>query len=287
MKRFLKKLLKYLLPLFPSPSKPSTPAAPPPELSFTIGAGPVNHVLDPDFPRKQLCQDLVDAGVGICYVAFYGWAASFLNNSMSYRYVEKQLRELIQLCSSHSLLLFIDFTNDNQGLGKYGDKMKPLTSYLPEIKEAALWLKDTLDKHPDLDYWLQPVGEAGMNTSNTPHPVETICTSIFPRYKLVSNGSKGRPSGPASWADLFAWHPANLSATPPAGAVVVSDHSGILAQIYGPSWATGAPANPELVEDWARNMLGLGARAVILYDFGGTKPDVPAYQALRKGATNP
>lgn len=232
--------------------------------SYKVGAGPVNNW----HKDVSWAETLKPSGLGIAHIEFFPWASGI----MEYEKVAEAYKKLVAICKRDDLILFVSLTNDNQGKGKYGDTLKPLGNYLSQIKAAADFIKDVTD----CKLWLQPVGE---NYGNA-NAIEEYCASIFPKEMLVNNGNGGRPSGTVSWSSMFAWHPANTGAKPPQGAIVVSDHSGILSQLYGSQWQFGGTANNTLIGTWTGDMLTSGAKAVILYDFGGKKATPEAYKLM-------
>jgi hypothetical protein len=248
-----------------------TPPATPPAAStvpidFRIGYGIVNHW----GPDVSWVDAAAQRGIGLIHIAFFGWGGNESYGNPGKLYAA--YRALVARCQANGQRLFVEIANDNKGSGKYGDDGKGLSMYGANLRAAAETIVGIGGVH-----WLQPVGETGTDAGRA---FEAYCAKLFPREMLVYNGGS-RPSGNSPWSAHFAWHPANVATIPPRGSIAVSDHSGILAQFWGAGWQRGGAVNAELVKQWAKRMLDAGCEAVVLYDFGNTKADLPAMVAMR------
>lgn len=239
------------------------------EMDYSLGFGLVNHwTVDPEGMANAAAR----TGIGVIHIAYLGWGATDAYSNPSS--VEEAYKRLMEATRRNRQLLFVEIANDNKGKGKYGDDHKGLDQYAEQIRQAARFIEAT-----GYD-WVQPVGETGTKAGEE---FEAYCAGLFPKSALVYNGGS-RPDRPASWASMFAWHPADTKTLPPKGAIAVSDHSGILRELYGDNWQGDADGNPEAIAAWAKRMRDNGNIAV-LYSFGQHTPRVAELVALRTAGT--
>ncbi len=245
-------------------SKPKPPKTEVTGLDYGVGWGMVNHWMrDP----VAMADAAAEHGIGVVHIAYFGWGAT--DSYAHPERLEEPYRLLRRATERNGQILFAEIANDNKGQGKYGDDKKGLDEYVDEIRRAADFIALV-----GAD-WLQPVGETRTKAGKD---FEAYCAARFDKKQLVYNGGS-RPDKPASWASMFAWHPASVDANPPRGAIAVSDHSGILSQLYGSGWQGDARGDPDAIRAWAARMRERG-HVTILYAFGQSTIDRKSLEAL-------
>ena len=242
-----------------------------PDLDKRIGYGPVNHWWMDDM---RWVDAMAEEGIGVAHIEFLGRRS--LGRYENPDPLFSHYRRLVQLTEMYGIQLFVSIANDNKGLGKYGDDRRGLDQFEPQLRRAA----DFVLKHSPKGTWIQPVCE---QRSAAGARLEAYVAQRWPKEHLVSNGNRGQPSGPAPWAGQFAFHQASSTTPWPQGAILVSDHSGILREFFGGDWMGDARADPEKVEGWARRGLEAGS-IVVLYAWGQRTVDREALRALVRAA---
>jgi hypothetical protein len=170
--------------------------------------------------------------------------------------------ELIRNCRAKGLYLLLGFLNGNMGNGRYRNGKVKLAARLPQ---ARAMMQFVYEQGP-ANVIFQPIGET---QSDADRQIEREAAAMMRGFILVSNGSMGRPSAPASWAQYRAWHPTSTGNWPTghiAKTILVSDTGAILAQLHkgGDIYGEG---NPDAIRAWVRAGAAKGFPIVAHYAF--------------------
>jgi len=232
------------------------------------GYGPVNrwHDINAGWIGK-----LARNGIKVAHIEFWGWARYAKWDD--FETLEKRYRELVRACRMYGVTLFVSYTNDNTGSGKYGDARVPLSRYLAD--GHIDWGIHLIKKVGKSFVWIQPVGETQTAAGRA---IEEKCMRELAGFPMIYNGGSRPTTCPPNWAG-FAFHPMNTGQSIPANAIVVTDTSPILIELQGD--LMGSHASTDILSAYGKDMNNNG-NAVIHYGFWHPEADDNSIKALKR-----
>ena len=211
-------------------------------------------------------------GVTGYIVEMAGWARADAWSKAWLDAVDRDYKQALKLCRKKGLWLFVSIVNDNMGLGKYGDKGKPLSALTGE----AHVLCDIIKRHGHKNVIVQPVAETRTQAGRN---FEQHCVrELGEKFQLVYNDGS-RPSGVPSGFKFRAWHQFNVTDPVPADALSISDTGQIITQL---GEGLNGPGKPQMLKSWAKAIKNMGCPVAGYYAFKYAGHDKPAIKALGK-----
>ncbi len=156
--------------------------------------------------------------------------------------------------------LVVSGSNGNQGMGKHGDELKPLSAY-PKIMDGLMNL--ILSVGPS-NLIVQPVSEAQFSW-DIQFEKKWIGKFNDAGFETMCN-TGARPGKKLYGADRFADHPTSTSSKIPSGATVITDTSTILNQLLN-GGINGSSVNAKAAQSYSRKVKG----DCIIYTFTNVK----------------
>lgn len=250
----------------------ATPATP------TVGHGNVNRWADDgmiDYLQDAVC--LRKSGQTVRILEGLSWpggrnGAGFANDDACEACC-KAYGKLLKINRGAKIVTWPFCINFNSSLSKLGNKAVPLSASRPRIERFC----NAVLKGGPRGVWVTVVNEC-----KTPEwdALEAAWARRFREagFPVIFQGSGGQPSGcPAGYAG-FAYHPASTATKAPKGAMIVTDHSGILNQL-GEGGLWGKRWKREATRDYVAGQRAAG-RGVYLYGFAHETLDRDMIAAL-------
>jgi len=131
-----------------------------------------------------------------------------------------------EACERRQLGIFVSQFNGNAHLSKHGNT-KPIKagSVRRQLERGAAIIRERGNAGGLV--WYQPVGETQTDPDRA---FERWAHAYMAGWKRVYNGGSRPSRAPAGW-EGFAFHPNSTRQEPPAGAICVTDTSGILTEL--------------------------------------------------------
>ncbi|MFA5378105.1 MAG: hypothetical protein WC455_20300 [Dehalococcoidia bacterium] len=169
-------------------------------------------------------------------------------------------KKFVKAIRAKNLTLLVSCTNDNQGQGKYGDTLKPLSAY-PKIVDGLMNL--VLSVGPS-NLIVQPVSE-GQTSYGMQVEKAWICKFSAAGFVTCCN-TGARPGKRLYGADRFADHPTSTKSAIPSGAFCVTDTGTILKELQN-GGINGSSVNAKAAGSYSKKVKG----DLIIYTFTSVK----------------
>jgi hypothetical protein len=183
------------------------------------------------------------------------------------------LPEMVRTYRALGLWLYVSGANDNQGLGKWGDKGRPLSADWQYLEECLAML---VELGPE-GIIVQPVCETQTGTGKK---METRWAEVLkPLDFFLVDNHDSRPKQKQPWADASNYHMWSLDLSVVPEGMWGNNDTMLAIREMGDGDEYG-PANPAKVAAYIEQGRALGLPAVMVYAWAHPDLDLPAIEAI-------